>query len=524
MTASDKPAHTENTNAEQAHSPRNETANSPSDQAIDHTTGRAISMPIRMIGGLMLCLLPFIMSSSTPPTLLERIQEEGFLQILTLNGPSTFYEGRLGYAGFEYELAKAFADDIGVEITVRTEQSLGDILSGVQETSAHFVAAGLSVIDERKQTINFSVPYSTVTQQVVYRRGSERPKSVSDIVGKDIVVVKQSSHAKTLEGFKDAYPELTWREEEAEMTDLLDMIHKGEADITLVDSTAFITNSAIYPRARAAFDIAEPEVVAWAFPKRKDVSLLNAANAFLQDYRESGAITKLEDKYFKKPVVDESSALAFSSRIEKRLPQWEGFFKGAAKKYELDWLFLAAMSYQESLWNKDAKSFTGVRGLMMLTHKTARDLGVKDRTDPQQSIYGGAEYFTQIRKRIPKDIVEPDRTWMALAAYNVGFGHLEDARVITQRQGGDPHLWDEVKARLPLLTKRKYYSQTRHGYARGWEPVHYVENIRNYHNILIWHYDQQQKQLANEPENELEVELEQAIEKTPIDIKSLPQL
>ena len=156
----------------------------------------------------------------------------------------------------------------------------------------------------------------------------------------------------------------------------------------------------------------------------------------------------------------------------------------------------------------------------MLTHKTARELGVKDRTDPKQSIFGGARYFTQIRKRIPKDIHEPDRTWMALAAYNVGFGHLEDARVITEAQGGDPHLWEDVKARLPLLAKRKYYRKTKHGYARGWEPVHYVENIRNYHNILIWHYEQQQKQLATETD----ATLEQTADQTPIKVESVPHL
>jgi len=168
----------------------------------------------------------------------------------------------------------------------------------------------------------------------------------------------------------------------------------------------------------------------------------------------------------------------------------------------LDWLFLAAISYQESLWNKDAKSFTGVRGLMMLTNQTAKGLGIKDRTDPEQSIDGGARYFLSRHKRLPEGITEPDRTWMALAAYNIGLGHLEDARVITQRQGGNPNLWDDVKARLPLLAKAKYYRKTRHGYARGWEPVSYVKRIRSYHKILIWYYDNVRKKVEAELKNE----------------------
>ena len=124
-------------------------------------------------------------------------------------------------------------------------------------------------------------------------------------------------------------------------------------------------------------------------------------------------------------------------------------------------------------------------------------MGIRDRTDPKQSIFGGAQYFVQMRNRLPADITEPHRTWMALAAYNVGLGHLEDARVLTQRQGGNPDHWQDVKERLPLLAIKKYYKKTKHGYARGWEPVTYVENIRNYHRILAWHYEHKQR-VAND--------------------------
>lgn len=453
------------------------------------------------IGGFLLCLLPFMMTGSTPPTQLERIKENGFLQMISINGPSTFYEGPFGHAGFEYDLAKAFADDLGVELTVQSKYSLQDILDDLNYHRGHFAAAGLSILESRKQFIQFSAPYSTVTQRVVHQRDSAKPKSIEDLIGKDIIVVAESSHAQLLADIQKDYPDLSWREiADSEMSDMLEMVHNGEAEITIVDSTAFITNSAVYPKASRAFSIAAPENIAWAFPKQGDNTLLKAANTFLEQYKANGKIAELEKKYFSKPPVNAGNALAFSERIEERLPQWEGFFKDSADEHQLDWLFLAAISYQESLWNKDAKSFTGVRGLMMLTNKTAKDLGIKDRTDPQQSIEGGARYFVQMHKRLPKGITEPDRTWMALAAYNVGLGHLEDARVITQRQGGDPNLWEDVKKRLPLLAKRKYYSKTKHGYARGWEPVTYVERIRNYHKILVWHYENKRRQIASDIE------------------------
>lgn len=473
--------------------------------AITHPEPRPANALVRSLGGLILCFLPLLMVSSSPPSLLEQVKAEGYLQMLTLNGPSTYYEGPFGHAGFEYELAYAFAEELGVELTVVDKGSLKNILNSMSTTEAHFAAAGLSVIDERKKVINFSVPYSTVTQQVVYQRDTQKPKTINDLLGKDIIVVSQSSHAATLAELKKTYPELSWREKEgADISEMLEMVHKGEADFTLVDSSIFVTNSVIYPRARIAFNLTEPENIAWAFPKQSDDSLVSAANTFIKNYAASGNIALLEKKYFSKPVVDEGNALALAKRIEEKLPQWVDLFKESAQENSLDWLFLAAMSYQESLWNENAKSFTGVRGLMMLTNDTAKSLGIKDRTDPQQSIEGGARYFVKMRNRIPKDITEPDRTWMALAAYNVGLGHLEDARVLTQKHGGDPDLWIDVKKSLPLLTRRKYYSQTKHGYARGWEPVHYVERIRNYHNILVWHFENKQRQIASETEEEIE--------------------
>jgi len=127
---------------------------------------------------------------------------------------------------------------------------------------------------------------------------------------------------------------------------------------------------------------------------------------------------------------------------------------------------------------------------MMLTSVTAADLGVERRTDPTQSIEGGARYLKELLARVPERISDPDRLWFALASYNVGAGHLEDARILTEQRGGNPDLWKDVKESLPLLSKRAFYMRTRYGYARGAEPVKYVENIRSYYDILLWSTDQ----------------------------------
>jgi membrane-bound lytic murein transglycosylase F len=394
-----------------------------------------------------------------------------------------------------------------IELVLKDESNLGKMLHQIGRGEAQFAAYNLGVTDSRRRTLQFSEPYMELTQQVIYRRGSDKPKSIEDLYGKDIILVANSAQAEMMGALKIEHPELTWRELDGlEQLDLLESVHSERAEITIVDSTAFTVNKNIYPRARHAFDLPVINRIAWAFPKNSDQSLIKAANRFLLDFRQSGQLQKLVDKYFfDNKSLDEAGALTFSSHIDSHLPKWEQYFRDTADKFGVDWLLLAAMSYQESHWRANARSYTGVRGLMMLTRNTAKQIGIKNRTDPQQSIYGGAKYFTQITNRLPTRIKNPDRLWMALAAYNVGLGHLEDARILTQRQGGNPYLWEDVKKRLPLLSKKKYYKKTKHGYARGWEPVSYVENIRKYHNILVWYNQSQQKRLVQKLPDEASV-------------------
>ena len=431
-------------------------------------------------------------------TALEQIQAHGHLHMISRNGPTTYYEGSRGLTGFEYTLAKAFADEIGVELVVDEEEDLGRMIDQVGIGKGDISAAGLTVTHKRRAKVHFSESYLQVTQQLLFRNGTKKPGLIEDIIGKNLVVIANSSHAERLLELQKRYPELSWKElPDAEMMDLMEMVHAGTVDHAIVDSNAFDINRGLYPQARVAFDIAEPEQLAWALPKDDDRSLYDAAQQFFQRIKADGTLAEVKEHYYG-PVeeMSYSGALVFARRIEARLPKWEDYLKTAADKYELPWHLLAAMSYQESHWNPNARSYTGVRGLMMLTKAAAREVGVTDRVNPQQSIDGGSRYFKKIHKRIPADIQEPDRTWLALAAYNVGFGHMEDARVLTQRQGGDPDKWHDVSKRLPLLAKRKYYREAKHGYTRGWEAVSYVQNIRNFNNILAWLDQAKDRRLA----------------------------
>ncbi len=437
--------------------------------------------------------------SSRQPTTLESIIASGELHMVSRNGPTTFYEGPNGLTGFEYSIAKRFAKHLGVKLVVHDEEDLGKMIDSVNQHQVHFAAAGLTITEKRKQKVKFATPYLDVTQQLIYQQGQSRPKSAADLVGKSIMIIGNSAHSERLRKLQRQYPDLAWEERhDVEMLDLLEMVHNGEVDFTIVDSNAYEMSETIYPRARVAFDISTPQKLAWAFPADEDTSLFNEAEKFFNKVIQAGVVQDAIDTYYGHlGELDYSGAILFAHRLNARLPKWEERLKGAAERYDVDWQLLAALSYQESHWNPKAKSPTGVRGFMMLTRDTAKDMGVKNRLNADQSIEGGAKYFKSIHKRIPDRIREPDRTWLALAAYNVGMGHLEDARKLTEHHGANPDKWSDVKENLLLLAKRKYYKFTKHGYARGWEAVDYVQNIRNFHTIIAWNEKEKQQLLAS---------------------------
>lgn len=209
------------------------------------------------------------------------------------------------------------------------------------------------------------------------------------------------------------------------------------------------------------------------------------------------SVTLMEEHHFNHlDSMKSGGKELFTRRIATRLPKYKGLIHGAASVHKLDWHLLAAMSYQESFWNPDATSPTGVRGFMMLTRLTASELAIRNRLDPKQSIYGGAKYFARLRDRLPERIQEPDRTYMALAAYNMGMNHLQDARILTEHYGRNPDNWDDVEEFIPLLQRKEYYGVLPAGFARGEEAVNYVQRIREYHTVLTWNTRLEERALA----------------------------
>ena len=430
-------------------------------------------------------LFVIFISSSAQLSDLQKVYARGQLVMLTLAGPTTYYDDGRGQNGFDYLIAKAFADSLDVDLLVKPQLTLHELLRSVGGSKGDFAAANLTITENRGRSLEFSMPYMNVTQQLIYRRGNKRPKSLDLLTGK-LMVIKGSSHSEQLTKLKGSAPNLAWSEQyDLEMSDLVRMVHDGEISYAVVDSLAYLVNRHIYPRARRAFDITDSQPMAWAFSSHNDGTLLNAANAFLEDYISSGQLAALELALFAQTEhFSAANSHQLGQLVAQRLPTYEQMFRQTAAQFDMDWALLAAVAYQESHWNPKARSPTGVRGLMMLTLDTAKEMGVTNRLIAKQSLTGGAGYLAKLKARLPQRIIEPDRTLMSLAAYNVGFGHLEDARVLTQRSGVDPDRWANVRDYLPLLSKKKFYATVKHGYARGNEPVVYVDNIQYYRTYL----------------------------------------
>lgn len=417
---------------------------------------------------------------------MEQIQALGSLRVATINSPTTYYEGPAGPTGYEYELAEGFAESLGVKLELVLAGKPSEALEMVRSGRAHLAASGVVVTPMRAKQVRFGRPILKVVPQLVYRRGGPRPTSVSRI-GEGLVIPQKSAAAEYLAELRVEHPKLSWTENpDLDTEELLLQVANGDIAYTIAPSDLVAINQRYYPQLRVAFDLAEQQDVAWAFPVAFDNSLFTPAQHYLSGISEA-QLAQLRDRYFGHiEQVDYLGAVTLATHVETRLPRYREVFQRAAEEFDLDWRLLAAIGYQESHWDPAAVSPTGVKGIMQLTLQTAKFLKVTDREDPTQSIMGGARYIRRLIDIIPDEVPHPDRVWLALAAYNMGYGHVIDVRELTRQRGGDSRRWVDVRANLRLLTQPRWHQQTRHGYARGHEAETYVGNVRTYYDMLVY--------------------------------------
>jgi peptidoglycan lytic transglycosylase F len=421
------------------------------------------------------------------PTALDAVRARGELRVVTLNLPTCYYFGAQGTEGLEYELANRFASQLGVKLTmypVANERAMQDELAA---SRADIAAASLSDSPDWQQVGDAAVPYANIPQLVVYQRSGVRPRETLQLESARLAVRAGSPQERILEKMRRTVaPTLQWVQTAPSSADPIEDVDSGGADYAITDAREFSFAHHLYPNVLVGFALPDTRPVQWIVRKGA-TGLLEAVDQFFGALAQSGELTQLvQSTSGDNRRFEYEESREFQTHVADRLPRYRSWFEQAASQVGIDWRLLAAIGYQESKWDPRAASDEGAQGLMMLTADTAQAMGIKNRNDPQQSIFAGARYLAQVREMIPDRVPEPDRTWLTIAAYNVGFGHLEDARIITQALGKDPDSWVAVRERLPLLAQGRWYTRAKRGYARGWEPVQFVDRIQRWLTLLEW--------------------------------------
>ena len=421
------------------------------------------------------------------PSALDAVRARGELRVVTLNLPTCYYEGAQGSEGLEYRLASRYAAQLGVKLTLYAVAGEAAMQEELAAGRADIAAASLTDSPEWQKVGDAAVPYANIPQLVVYQRSGVRPRETLQLESARLAVRAGSPQERILEKLRRTVaPTLQWVETAPSSADPIEDVDSGNAEYAISDAREFSFARHLYPNVLVGFALPDTRPVQWIVRKGAP-ALLESVDQFFGSLAQSGELSQLvQEASGDTRRFEYEESREFQTHVAERLPRYRAWFEEAAAQVGLDWRLLAAVGYQESKWDPRAVSDEGAEGLMMLTADTAQAMGIKDRTDPQQSIFAGARYLAQVRQMIPDRIPEPDRTWLTIAAYNVGFGHLEDARIITQALGKDPDSWTEVREELPLLAQGRWYTRARRGYARGWEPVQFVDRIQRFLTLLEW--------------------------------------
>ena len=428
-------------------------------------------LPLQLAVVLALCAWLWIKSTAVDPL---PDWHQGELVVIV---PPTEMETE---NAFETELAGLFAQQLQVKGKTRTSAHRSGI-TGLTAHKAHLATAARSTND---YAVHFTKAYQSLDELVICHGAT--PDDIDNLASRDLVVATGSPQETALRDVQHEHTKLRWKSRrETTAVELLEEVADGKLDCTVANEEQLATARNYYPELGEALDINSPSDMSWAFANDSDPQLFDEAQQFFTRIKQDGTLRHLIDRYYGyNERLNAVNAEAFISQTRTVLPHYRHWFKEAADLTGIDWQVLAALAYQESHWDPNATSYTNVRGMMMLTEETADRMNVENRLDAHSSILAGARYLQLLKEQLPLRMNEDDRLWMALAAYNQGMGHLEDARILASQSGLNPDVWADVKRMMPLLSRPSFYNKTKRGKARGGEAVILVETVRLYHDML----------------------------------------
>jgi membrane-bound lytic murein transglycosylase F len=387
-----------------------------------------------------------------------------------------------GMEGFSRDLAGLFAAGLGVEVRYVTAPDYPTQLAMVRAGKVHFAAAVPALRGD--PVLRYTPPLHESRQVVVQNSGALPVETIADLAGREIAVMPGAPQATALRSLKLDPPPIIVEGRESNEIELLASVERRRQALAASDELHFTIAANFHPDLDIAVELPEKLAYVWAFHADQQ-TLRDRAADFIDAAKQDGTLRRLNDRYFGHiRRLDTRDIQTFLEHMRSRLPDFRHVFQEAQEITGIDWRLLAALAYQESKWDPLATSPTGVRGMMMLTEDTADRLRVTNRLDARQSILAGAKYLLILMDELAEAVGQPDRLWFALAAYNLGMGHLNGARHFAPSLKRDANLWVDMKQVLPLMARPEYYTRLKSGRARGGEAVILVENVRNYFDVL----------------------------------------
>ena len=439
---------------------------------------------MRSLFALLVVLLSGCIEEALPT---NELAEKNLRELIIVTRPgSTTYSASepTGERGFDFDLAQRFARESGLKSRIVVAMNDEDVHRRLKNGEADMAAAWQIPSDD--PALRQSAAYFQSQNILITHEASLPLTAIEQLDNRTVHVVAGSRQELALREIQQRIPSLfIVAEEKLTELDLMQNVANRRFEAALVNNAEFEIGSNYYPELQDALQVGPSRPIVWLFGPHADPEIVDKANGFLARMAASGEMDRLKDRYFGHVTrLTPADSVRFIQDIRFVLPRYRSFFQKAQASTGIDWRLLAALAYQESKWEPLATSATGVRGMMMLTEDTADKLGVSNRLDATQSISAGARYLDSLRDLLPRSVAEPDRTWMALAAYNLGMGHFNAARNIAKTLNTDPDSWYEMKKVLPLLAQARYYKRLKSGRGRGGEAVIMAENVRLYHDIL----------------------------------------
>lgn len=417
---------------------------------------------------------------------LPGLKERRRLRMITRNNAMTYFIHRGRQVGFEYELIKEFADRHDLRLDIVIPDSHAGLLAYLNEGKGDVVAAAMTITAERRAQAAFTRPYNEVEELVVVRADEDSIASLADLAGRTVHVRPSSSFYTTLTALADSIEglQIAPLPDSLETEDILASVEEGHYDITLCDSNLLDVELAYGRQLKAAFSI-KPTALGWAV-RPDNPALLAALNQYVQEEKGGLFFNVIKQRYFKNKRTIAKAKDSLRVDLSGRLSPYDELVKKYARQYGQDWRLITAQMYQESKFNPQATSWVGARGLMQIMPVTGRELGFTDLHDPEENIHAGVKYMAQLVDRFDPKIPIDERMRFALASYNVGYGHVLDARRLARENGWNPDQWfGHVERAMKLLAKPAYYQRARYGFCRGGQPVHYVSNVQSFYDAYV---------------------------------------